>query len=149
MENSGSPSKFILRRRFLHNGSPTEEFLKIKIYGRFRRLLYIILYRCTPPKASRSRCTCIIPTILCGPKKIKISIPFRQRNCGFYYFEHSTDYLYIRSQNSANKRTSALQTRNEIKTNIKLSNLFKIATSSHASPSPMCHCLIEWATFPM
>ena len=41
---------------------------------------------------------------------------------------------------SANKRTSeriaALRTWNKIRTNIKLSNLFKIATSSYACPLP-------------
>ena len=137
MENSGSPSKFILRRRFLHNGSPTEEFLKIKIYGRFRRLLYIILYRCTPPKASPSVAISMHLNNSHNPLR-----PKKDRNFDPFSSKELWVLLFLKLyglplyQIYANKRTYALQTRNEITTNIKLSNLFKIATSSHASPLP-------------
>ena len=68
------------------------------------------------------------------PKKDRNFDPFSSKELWVLLFR--TLYGLPLYQISANKRNSALRTRNEIKTNIKLSNLFKIATSSHASPLP-------------
>ena len=53
-DKSGSSLKFILQKRFLSYGSPTEILRKTlfenqKFYKSYRRVLYIILHRCTPP----------------------------------------------------------------------------------------------------